>query len=284
MENSKVGPSGPAEARAVHVSIGGMAVTLSIADSELADEASGKYSGFLPTGGADARLAVAVGIDPEAQFTLLPDIGIECRDGIVLVTRGDFDGVIDLRKRQARVTLNWPEYTIVGLDCFLRVCYSLLAVQNEGLLLHCAAVVRNGKGFVFPGVSGSGKSTVAGICRDAGCLVLSDEMAMIRQVGTKWLVFGTPFHGDLGTAANDHAQIAGLFFLKKSKLDRLDALDGHSALMQLTRSVVFFGETTELLPGAFETFCSAAASIPCYRMRFRRDNAFLSMIDGAANE
>ena len=268
----------------LHVEIGEIGVCLSIDDSALARAAADKYSGFLPTGNLKDQMAAAVSIDREAQFTLLPDIEISCRDGAVEVTRGDFDGTIDLRKRQARVTLNWPEYSIVGLDCFLRVCYSLLAVQNESLLLHCAAVVRDGRGLVFPGVSGSGKSTVAGLCRDAGCLVLSDEMALIRRAGSVWHVHGTPFHGDLGTASNGHAEIAGVFFLKQAKQDDLHLLDIHSAVMNLSRSVVFFGENTELMPGAFESFCSAAASIPCYEMRFRRDSGFLAMIDDAVNE
>ncbi|MBP6965768.1 MAG: hypothetical protein KBC96_15345 [Armatimonadetes bacterium] len=251
----------------------------------LAEAARSRYDAFLHSEcGRSTDLEVRAAIDPDAEFMLLPDIEVGVEDGVIRVSRGDFDGVIDLPSGRAEVKLNWPEYAIVGFDCFLRVCYSLLAVSRGGLLVHSASVARDGEGLVFPGVSGSGKSTVAGICRDAGCTVLSDEISLLRRSGSGWTVYGTPFHGDLGTAENYRAPVRGLYFLKQARENGLALLENRAALTHLMRSVVFFGEASSLMPAAFEVCCDLASSVPCREMSFRKDSEFLAMIDGLEDE
>lgn len=51
--------------------------------------------------------------------------------------------------------------------------------SHQFAVVHAAAVEKNGRGFIFPGVPGSGKSTLcaAMVCR--GWRLLSDEMALI---------------------------------------------------------------------------------------------------------
>lgn len=46
-------------------------------------------------------------------------------------------------------------------------------------IVHAAAIEKNGRGFIFPGVPGSGKSTLCAAMVSRGWRLLSDEMAMI---------------------------------------------------------------------------------------------------------
>lgn len=65
-----------------------------------------------------------------------------------------------------------------------------LLPSRDGLLLHASAVQAAGWGFVFPGPSGTGKSTAARSFR--GGTVLSDEKCVVRRVRGGWRVHPVP--------------------------------------------------------------------------------------------
>ncbi len=59
--------------------------------------------------------------------------------------------------------------------------YRVIATRNEFLQLHAASLVRNGRGVIFAGTSGSGKSTIAAGLLARGWQYLSDEFALIHR-------------------------------------------------------------------------------------------------------
>ena len=48
-----------------------------------------------------------------------------------------------------------------SIDAALRIIHSLILARQGGLLVHAASAVRNGKAFLFAGVSGAGKTTIS---------------------------------------------------------------------------------------------------------------------------
>jgi len=63
---------------------------------------------------------------------------------------------------------------------------------REGLLIHAAAVAFDGRGFLLPGPSGTGKSTLAAWLDDQGFACLSDEIIGVSLSGTRLLAFPRP--------------------------------------------------------------------------------------------
>ncbi len=68
-----------------------------------------------------------------------------------------------------------------------------LHVKQGGLCLHSAAVSRSGKGFLFLGESGAGKSTATKMSESVGCLALGDDLNFIlpaqnggHQIAMAW--------------------------------------------------------------------------------------------------
>jgi hypothetical protein len=82
-----------------------------------------------------------------------------------------------------------------ALDCLLRVVYATLLPRVGGMLIHGCGLRHAAVGVIFPGVSGTGKSTLARKAPDADD-VLSDEIVAVRRLDDGWRVFGTPFWGD----------------------------------------------------------------------------------------
>lgn len=85
-----------------------------------------------------------------------------------------------------------------GFENYFRVLAAYRLVEVGGALLHSAAVVIGGKGHVFLGPSGTGKTTIAANARAAGFVVLSDDMNAVAPSPTGTVVEKLPFAGELG--------------------------------------------------------------------------------------
>lgn len=261
------------------IAIGGITSKLVIDDDELNAAAAHKYGSFASPSAMDC-LTISVSLQPRHEIARSTELEVVERPGGFEVRRHDLHAVVDADFTNAELTLTWPEFPIVGLDCFVRLCYSVLAVRHGALLLHSAGVIRNGGGWAFPGTSGSGKSTAASFSIEAGGLVLSDEISLVRRDTAGWAISGTPFHGDLGVGANQSAPLSGLLFLRKSDGNEIERLGVHDALKRTSRCTIFFSEKTGLVSDVFEMCCEIASTVPCYELRFRRDSSFWQVIDG----
>jgi hypothetical protein len=89
-----------------------------------------------------------------------------------------------------------------GWGDLLRTWFSLVLLQRGGLLLHAAAITRNGRALIFSGPSGSGKTTLARLAESQD--LLSDESVAVQrdnQNGAGYEVYATPFYGELSEIA-----------------------------------------------------------------------------------
>jgi hypothetical protein len=78
----------------------------------------------------------------------------------------------------------------------LRITHSLLLAMEGGFQLHASSAIRNGHAFLFAGVSGAGKTTMARLA-PSDALVLTDEISYIRRIAGGYRAYGTPFAGEL---------------------------------------------------------------------------------------
>jgi len=96
------------------------------------------------------------------------------------------------------------------------VAYRLL--DTGGVLLHSAAVVDNGRVFVFYGRSGSGKSTLSHLAAASGRTVLSDDLNTLTTDRGATFARAVPFAGDIrGAAPSENLPIHALLRLEKGK-------------------------------------------------------------------
>ena len=81
---------------------------------------------------------------------------------------------------------------------------------NRGTLIHAAGASIAGRGYLFAGRSGAGKSTFSRLLAggDVPCDLLSDDRMAIRLLPGGFRIFGTPWPGDAGIAANRDAPLA----------------------------------------------------------------------------
>ena len=117
------------------------------------------------------------------------------------------------------------------LDQFLMM---YILGQKEGLLVHAAGIDIDGRGFIFPGKSGAGKSALSRqFVARTDIQTLSDDRIAIRKSDGKFRAFGTPWPGDAGVAANKSAELCGIFFISHGDTNKIRMIKPQEALERL---------------------------------------------------
>ena len=198
-------------------------------------------------------------------------------DGLILLQRSDFAGCLDLTARRGK-NIFGKNMGPFAVESFLRIAYSFLAVDRGGLLLHSAGVLRDGRGYIFPGQSGTGKSTIASLATPTEA-VLSDEMVVVRKGGDGYLVYSTPFFGTNPSAGrNIAAPLRAAFLPVKDQAVYLKEARPAQALAKLLAGVLFFGQEPALNRRLVDIGADVVARVPFYELHFRRDGSFWECI------
>jgi hypothetical protein len=111
----------------------------------------------------------------------------------------------------------------------------LLAARG-GLELHAAGVVEpsSGRGYLFAGQSGDGKTTTARLWQETvGAAVLSDDRIVLTREADGWRMHGTPWHGEAELALPASAPLAGIFVLGRGGRNTLASLSPARAVAAL---------------------------------------------------
>ena len=109
-----------------------------------------------------------------------------------------------------------------------------LLARGRGVEVHaCGVIDQDGAGYLFPGQSGAGKSTIARLWRDQHATVLSDDRLILRlRDGRVWM-YGTPWHGEDEFAAPASAPLSFIFFLAQGMPHQSRKMSGASAAARL---------------------------------------------------
>ena len=81
--------------------------------------------------------------------------------------------------------------------------------------MHACGVAWEGRGFLFVGSSGAGKSTAARLWKAAGATILNDDRIVLEAAGDGVLIHPTPWSGDVPDVGGGPTPLAGLYFLRQ---------------------------------------------------------------------
>jgi len=192
----------------------------------------------------------------------------------------EFAGRIRSQDRAAELSLVAAEGPLFdrGLENFLRAMTASFVLEEGGLLLHAATVVRAGRAYVFFGPSGAGKTTVTRL--SATDTVLSDDMTLVLPGPRGFEAVGIPFG-----MAHHHVPdtreafpIAGLHRLVQSPAVERTAMSGAAALAELTTCLPYVCEDREEAARSLDIAGRLLAAVPVWRLFFRKDDSFWNVI------
>jgi len=253
----------------VSVEIGGMPIVLRSTDRTFRALVETRYSAYLRPP-ETASFVFEVEVLPDH---LLPredgenDLRVWKQDGKWWLERGDFQAYLDPAARGGRILQSASPYAI---DSVLRIVHTLIQAAQGGFLLHGASAIRNGRAFLFSGVSGAGKTTISRLA-PPDAILLTDEISYVRR-DDSYTACGTPFAGELARPGeNAMAPIEHLFFLAKGPQNRIDPIAPADALRMLLRNILFFADDAELIKMVFRSAMEFLGRVPASRLTFYPD-------------
>jgi hypothetical protein len=95
--------------------------------------------------------------------------------------------------------------------------------MGKGVEAHSSGVIdSSGKGFLFVGQSGAGKTTMTRLWQKRdGIKVLSDDRIILRKVNDRIWMYGTPWHGEAEISCAGEAPLSHIFFLRHGQRNEL---------------------------------------------------------------
>lgn len=154
-----------------------------------------------------------------------------------------------------------------------------LLSRGRGLLVHACGLSYQGKGILFAGGGGAGKSTMANLYKGRRkTALLSDDRIIIRKMDNEFYIYGTPWHGDARICSPGRAPLERIFFLRhapENKVKKIDLIDATSRLI-----VCSFPTFWDKKGMAFTLrFCAELAEkVPCYILDFLPDKGIIDFI------
>lgn len=265
----------------VSLSIADFPVTLATGDETMYHRLVNRYADFLNEDSQEPIVTIDLQVTPDAQF-------IEPRPGPLIIESSYRPEDLTYRAYYEQGHVDWQTgrghlemHPDAGVENFLRVIYAWLCLQDGGLLLHAAGLVRGGEGYVFFGPSGAGKTTTTRLSADTA-EILSDDLVILRCADGRCTLYGVPFKGDLSDAprANQQAQLKSIYRLQQDSEHYLEPLPKITAVAELVASSPFVVRDLSLSQQLIEVCRQIAQTVPVQMMHFKKDNGFWKVIDG----
>ncbi|MGA2021949.1 MAG: hypothetical protein ABSH02_15255, partial [Candidatus Sulfotelmatobacter sp.] len=252
------------ESYSVVIAIGGVPVRVNTTDASFLEMLQNRYAGFVSDEGItefdlDVDLTAPSGMERDAPVRVIQSAGRW------LLERGDFRAEWDPAMRRGSIRQSANPYSI---DAVLRIVHTLVLARSGGFLVHSASAIRNGKAFLFAGVSGAGKTTISRLA-PADATLLTDEISYVRKQGDGYVAYGTPFNGEFAKLGeNVSAPVAVLYLLAQGPENRIDPVGEADAGRELLGNILFFAEDPEFVHRAFQAACDFVHRVPVRRLTF----------------
>ena len=156
---------------------------------------------------------------------------------------------------------------------------NLLAL-GWGVLLHACGISDEGRGLLFVGSSGAGKSTMADLWKDQeGVTILSDDRVIVREKEGRFWAYGTPWHGDARLCSPESVPLDAMFVIRHGGENSIRRLEEARKVVSslLVRSFPTFW-IAEGMAFTLEFLDRMSQGVPCYDLGFMPDKSIVQLV------
>lgn len=166
-------------------------------------------------------------------------------------------------------TLAIQAYPSFALSNALMVMFALRTASLRTALFHAAVIGCGGRGYLFLGKSGTGKSTHARLWLKhvPGSELVNDDNPVVRihDDGTAW-VYGSPWSGKTPCYRNMRLPLGGFVQLAQAPYNAIRRLKGIAAYAALVPSISGKRWDRAIADGLHETENDLAANVPVWHL------------------
>ena len=175
--------------------------------------------------------------------------------------------LVDVNREKAIVMA--PGDALYALNNAAMLMYTLTTSQLGTALFHSSVVEKDGKGYMFLGVSGTGKSTHSSLWLKyiPGTQLVNDDNPVVRvnDDGTA-TVYGSPWSGKTPCYRNVSYPIGGIVKLEQALVNRIRPLRGIEAYAEVVPSISGKRWDKDMADGLHQTQNALVTNVPMWHL------------------
>ncbi|MCE5346882.1 MAG: hypothetical protein LLG13_11440 [Bacteroidales bacterium] len=178
-------------------------------------------------------------------------------------------GEWDLWISSSEKTTDPFEYPLDGL-----ILYYLTVIYGD-IMIHASGVNNAGRGYLFSGISGKGKSTLAKLWGNAGAKVIHDDRLIIRKTVTGYTMYNTPVYN------NDEPRESPLnkiFIIEHGSENKLIPVHGGTAVSLILANCIQHNWDSEIIARLLGSLSIMCDTVPTMKLFFRPDRNVIDHI------
>ncbi len=154
-----------------------------------------------------------------------------------------------------------------SISTVMMLMFAFATARKNTLLMHASVTMKDGKGYVFLGKSGTGKSTHSQLWINniEGCFLLNDDNPVMRVMEDGEVhIFGSPWSGKTPCYQDIDVPVGAIVNLRQAKknvIRRLSLVEAY-AVMYVSFSGYRF--IKEMADGLHATNEKIVSTVPCY--------------------
>ena len=154
-----------------------------------------------------------------------------------------------------------------ALNNALMLLFTFASADKGALEMHSSVVMHDGKGYLFLGRSGTGKSTHSSLWLKhiPGTELLNDDNPILRLMPDgSARVYGSPWSGKTPCYKNKDVPAGAVVRIRQAPFNKIEKLPPVEAYASLMVSASSFRPFRELSDGWHRTLSGLVAVLPCY--------------------
>ena len=163
---------------------------------------------------------------------------------------------------------------LFAINNSLMILYAFRTASIGTLEMHSSVVIRDGKGYMFLGKSGTGKSTHSRQWLETfpGTELLNDDNPVIRADGTGVRVYGTPWSGKTPCYRKLDVPVGAIVRIRQSPENRATRLGLVEAYASVYSSCSGLKAERKIADGLHATLEQVVTTVPCFVLDCRPDH------------
>lgn len=161
------------------------------------------------------------------------------------------------------------EYPLDGLILYY------LTVMNGDIMIHASGINNAGHGYLFSGVSGKGKSTIAKLWDNSTSKVIHDDRLIIKNTGSGYKMFNTPVYTN---DEPDESPLNKIFIIDHGIENKLIPVKGATAVSLVMANCIQHNWGHDIIARLLGSVSIMCGKIPVVKLFFKPDRSVIDLI------
>lgn len=171
-----------------------------------------------------------------------------------------------------------------AFETFSAYVFYTHVVREQTLWIHSATIETNGKGVLFLGPSGIGKTTQAELWgKYRGASIINGDVGFVQRTKEGYLAWGTPWHGSSPYCINTSVPLKALVVLKQAPVNKLRELYGFEKVAEVSGSIMYPNWMPDGRELCVDTLNHLLSDLPVYRLDNRADLEAVELLEKELN-